>query len=133
MTRPKSFSGLHHLALWVIAFEKCLFFYQDILGLTIEWQPDPDNVYLTSGSDNLALHRAPQNFTPSDDQFLDHLGFIVATEAAVDEWYAYLKSQGVTIKSLPRTHRDGARSFYCCDPDNRTVQIIYHPPLAHLR
>ena len=34
-------------------------FYVDVLGFRVEWEPDPDNVYLTSGVDNLALHRAP--------------------------------------------------------------------------
>ena len=29
-----------------------------LLGFAVEWEPDPDNVYLTSGCDNLALHRA---------------------------------------------------------------------------
>ena len=33
-------------------------FYVDVLGFAVEWEPDPDNVYLTSGRDNLALHRA---------------------------------------------------------------------------
>ena len=30
----------------------------------------------------------------------------------------------------PRTHRDGARSFYCKNPEGATVQFIHHPPLA---
>jgi hypothetical protein len=30
----------------------------------------------------------------------------------------------------PRTHRDGARSFYCQDPDGNAVQILYHPPIS---
>ena len=33
-------------------------FYMDLLGFDVEWEPDADNVYLTSGTDNLALHRA---------------------------------------------------------------------------
>ena len=32
-------------------------FYVDLLGFEIEWEPDADNVYLSSGHDNLALHR----------------------------------------------------------------------------
>ena len=34
------------------------------------------------------------------------------------------------IKNEPRTHRDGARSFYCLDPDGNVVQMIYHPPIS---
>jgi predicted enzyme related to lactoylglutathione lyase len=36
----------------------------------------------------------------------------------------------VKILKEPKTHRDGARSFYCLDPAGNTVQMIYHPPLA---
>ena len=32
----------------------------------------------------------------------------------------------------PRTHRDGARSFYCRDPSGVRVQLIYHIPIASL-
>ena len=34
-------------------------FYVDLLGFAVEWEPDADNVYLSSGIDNLALHRSP--------------------------------------------------------------------------
>ena len=61
---------------------------------------------------------------------LDQFEELLTTPEAVDEWYAYLTSHGVGMKTEPRTHRDGARSFYCQDPDGNTVQLIYHPPLA---
>ena len=32
-------------------------FYVGLLGFTVEWRPDLDNVYLRLGDDNLALHR----------------------------------------------------------------------------
>ena len=31
------------------------------MGMQVEWRPDPDNVYLTSGNDNLALHRVEKS------------------------------------------------------------------------
>lgn len=129
MKRPDQMTGLHHVALHAREFEACERFYCDLLGMQVEWRPDLDNVYLTSGTDNLALHRASKPF--GDAQHLDHIGFILSTPAAVDEWYAFLKSHAVAMKTEPRTHRDGARSFYCQDPDGNTVQLIYHPPLAN--
>jgi catechol 2,3-dioxygenase-like lactoylglutathione lyase family enzyme len=48
----------------------------------------------------------------------------------VDQWYGFLAAEGVVVKNPPRTHRDGARSFYCEDPDGNGVQMIYHPPLS---
>jgi catechol 2,3-dioxygenase-like lactoylglutathione lyase family enzyme len=48
----------------------------------------------------------------------------------VDEWYVFLKEHAVPMRTIPKTHRDGARSFYCEDPDGNVVQMIYHPPLS---
>ena len=128
MQHPPATQGLRHIALYVQDLEACQAFYVDLLGMTVEWQPDPDNIYLTSGQDNLALHRAERE--PLGAQRLDHIGFILARPADVDAWYAYLKTHDVQMKSEPRTHRDGARSFYCTDPAGTVVQMIYHPPLA---
>jgi catechol 2,3-dioxygenase-like lactoylglutathione lyase family enzyme len=130
MDRPRH-AGLRHLALKVRDMEAMKRFYVDLLGFAIEWEPDADNVYLSSGVDNLALHRAER----SDDvraatSALDHLGLIVRTPGDVDEWAAFLGSQGVPIAAAPRTHRDGARSCYLRDPDGNSVQIIHHPPIS---
>jgi len=122
--------GLRHLALSVQNLEACIRFYQDLLGMNIEWQPDQDNVYLTTGVDNLALHRAPPGFVRG--QALDHFGFVLASPEAVDEWFHFFEQQGVKIKTKPRVHRDGAKSFYCEDPDGNVIQMIYHPPLVSL-
>ncbi len=130
MEKPNKIKGLRHLALTVTQLEACVHFYKDIIGMEIEWQPDPDNIYLTSGTDNLAIHRAPKDFTPSKDQVLDHLGFILATPEDVDQWHDYITSHNITPISPPKTHRDGARSFYCQDPEGNSVQMIYHPPIS---
>jgi catechol 2,3-dioxygenase-like lactoylglutathione lyase family enzyme len=98
--------------------------------MKIEWQPDADNIYLTSGHDNLALHRATEKAAPRALQKLDHIGFIINTPEEVDEWHTYLSAHQVPITKEPKTHRDGARSFYCADPDSNSVQLIYHPPLS---
>jgi len=125
-------AGMHHVALQARDFESTVGFYRDILGLRIEWQPDADNVYLTSGRDNLAIHRAMGDVAKTG-QRLDHIGFIIDKPDDVDRWYEYLKANDVVIEAPPRTHRDGARSFYCRDPEGTTVQIIYHPPLSASR
>ena len=36
----------------------------------------------------------------------------------------------VDMASKPKTHRDGARSFYCLDPEGVVMQIIFYPPLS---
>ena len=130
MNKPKATAGLRHVALYVNEFAACEHFYTELLGMTVEWRPDQDNVYLSSGCDNLALHQAVEIITKSGPRHLDHIGFILRAPGDVDSWYAYLKAHDVSMKSAPRTHRDGARSFYCQDPDGNVVQMIYHPPIA---
>jgi catechol 2,3-dioxygenase-like lactoylglutathione lyase family enzyme len=126
--RPASPPSLRHLALNVQQLDACERFYVELLGMTVEWRPDTDNVYLTGGRDNLALHRTA--VPRSGQQSLDHIGFVLDNMEAVDQWYNFLRGRGVKITAAPKTHRDGARSFYVRDPDGNTVQLIYHPPLA---
>lgn len=128
--RPPRHSGMRHLALRVDDLEAMEHFYVELLGMEVEWRPDENSVYLSSGNDNLALHRAAERLAESRQQSLDHLGFIIPRMDEVDQWYAFLQAHQVEMKNSPKTHRDGARSFYCYDPDGNTVQIIYHPPLC---
>ncbi len=130
IARPGAMGGLRHVALFVEAFEACERFYVDILGMSVEWRPDPDNLYLSSGCDNLALHRGVIEVAQGARQKLDHIGFVIDQQAAVDQWYDYLAAAEVTLLTKPKTHRDGARSFYCQDPDGTMVQLIWHPPIS---
>ena len=129
--------GLFHVALNVADVGRARAFYRDVLGFRVEWEPDPDNVYLTSGTDNLALHRsagrvtaAPTGPADSSGQALDHLGLLVREADDVDRWAAFLESRGIALDAPPRTHRDGARSCYLSDPDGNKIQIIHHPPIS---
>ena len=130
MNRPEATLGLRHVALQVRDLEACERFYTELLGMRVEWRPDPDNVYLTGGADNLALHRIAGAHAEAAQQRLDHIGFMLKRIEQVDAWHAFLRENGVNILKEPRTHRDGARSFYCLDPDGNVVQLIYHPPLT---
>lgn len=130
--RPAPTAGLRHVALFVAEFDATVAFYRDLLGMRVEWQPDADNVYLCSGSDNLAIHRFQGAARDPAQQRLDHIGFILQTPELVDQWYEFLVQNGVRIQAQPRTHRDGARSFYCLDPDGTAVQMIHHPPISGL-
>jgi catechol 2,3-dioxygenase-like lactoylglutathione lyase family enzyme len=128
MDRP-SHAGLRHLALNVRDVAAMKQFYVDLLGFAVEWEPDPENVYLSSGIDNLALHHA-QGLTVAEGGVLDHLGMIVRSADDVDRWAAFLEGRGVRLDAKPRTHRDGARSCYFRDPEGNRIQIIHHPPIS---
>ena len=96
--RPSPTAGMRHIALFVEKFDETVTFYTQFLGMVIEWQPDADNVYLTSGNDNLALHRYSGAVRPAATQRLDHIGFIIDKAEQVDQWCEFLKEQGVRIK-----------------------------------
>ncbi len=132
-TRPAPTAGMRHVALFVESFEDTVRFYTELLGMHVEWHPDVDNIYLSSGNDNLAIHRFHGGARQPEQQRLDHIGFVVDSPEQVDAWHAFLTANAVRMKSAPKTHRDGARSFYCLDPDGTAVQIIHHPPISGLR
>jgi catechol 2,3-dioxygenase-like lactoylglutathione lyase family enzyme len=126
---PPSLLGLRHLALKVRNLSAVERFYVEGLGMQVEWRPDPDNVYLTTGGqDNLALHRVDEPLAASSS--LDHLGIVVARPEHVDQVAARLQALGYPADTPLRDHRDGARSFYLRDPEGNRVQIIYHPPIS---
>src|SRR5688572_13748357 len=125
------FLGLRHVALNVRDVRKSLEFYSKVLGMELEWMPDDDNAYLTSGGhDNLALHKLPSGAEVGPVQMVHHIGFIVGTAENVDVWAERIRSHGVALAAEPKTHRDGARSFYFHDPDGLLIQLIFHPPIA---
>jgi catechol 2,3-dioxygenase-like lactoylglutathione lyase family enzyme len=97
--------------------------------MQVVWQPDRENAYLSSGCDNLALHKAATGDVHTG-QRLDHLGFIVETQDAVDRAAAALTERKIVMLKPPRTHRDGSRSLYFADPDGNVIQILYEPTLS---
>lgn len=119
--------GIRHVALRVRDVEASVRFYTQILKMTVEWRPDPGNAYLTGGSDNLALHQVESGLAPASAQSLDHFGFVVSSPEEVDAWAVEIESRGIELVQRPKTHRDGARSFYFRDPDGNLIQVIWIP------
>jgi len=129
--------GLRHLALRVRDIVKSKAFYASLFQMTIVWQPDPENVYMSSGVDNLALHQIPQgeleDYKEGGGQLLDHFGFIMDSPGSVDHLYRIAVAEGVPIVHHPKQHRDGSYSFYLSDPDQLTIQILYEPTVSALK
>lgn len=124
--------GLRHLALNVADVAASIDFYSSLFGMQVVWQPDSDNAYLSSGCDNLALHRTPKDMAKGS-QHLDHLGFIVERPEDVDRAAEALAARQISLRQQPRTHRDGSRSLYFADPDGNVIQILYEPTLSTQR
>jgi catechol 2,3-dioxygenase-like lactoylglutathione lyase family enzyme len=125
--------GIRHVALFARDLEATERFWVDVMGYEVEWRPDPDNVYLRGGRDNLALHRAPRREgegAGSGGGRLDHIGLAVPEPADVDAWAAHLESRGVVLKTQAKTHRDGSRSLYFHGPEGLLIQVIHHRPMT---
>src|SRR5919108_3346765 len=103
------FLGLRHVAINVRNVRKSLTFYSDVLGMKLEWMPDEQNAYLTSGQDNLALHQMPECGESARVEILHHIGFLVRRPQDVDAWADRIRAHGIPLAAEPKTHRDGAR------------------------
>jgi catechol 2,3-dioxygenase-like lactoylglutathione lyase family enzyme len=130
MSRIAGLKGMRHIALKVKNVARSKNFYQDILGMEVVWEPDPQNVYLSSGCDNIALHEVSTNFATGAEPQLDHLGFVVETVERVKELEGEFQTKGVRIVHPFKIHRDGSASFYCADPDGIVIQMLYEPTLS---
>ena len=125
---------MRHIALKVRDIGRSKSFYQDILGMEVVWEPDSQNVYLSSGCDNIALHEVSPRFaTGAAEQQLDHLGFLVETIDQVKQLEQEFHAKGVKIVHPFKIHRDGSASFYCTDPDGIMIQMLYEPQLSPQR
>jgi catechol 2,3-dioxygenase-like lactoylglutathione lyase family enzyme len=123
--------GMRHIALKVRSAARAKKFYQEILGMSVVWEPDPQNIYLSSGCDNIAIHEVSDNFLKSaEESQLDHLGFIVESIECVKDLEQDFRARGVTIVHPFKIHRDGSASFYCADPDGIVIQMLYEPQLS---
>lgn len=139
MTRP-AHHGLRHLALRVLDLQRSRRFYERFLGMKVVWEPDAENVYFSSGTDNLALHQIPAaergRYAQGAGQFLDHFGIICEHPRAVDELFADItregEAYGAVIAKPPKQHRDGSYSFYFTDPDGNVIQALFEPAISRL-
>lgn len=132
MSRISGLKGMRHIALKVRDVTRSKSFYHDILGMDVVWEPDPQNVYLSSGCDNIALHEVPPSLAKGGaaEEQLDHLGFVVETVERVKELEQEFQAKGVKIVHPFKIHRDGSASFYCADPDGIVIQMLYEPQLS---
>ena len=122
---------MRHIALKVREVARAKKFYQELLGMDVVWEPDAQNVYLSSGADNIALHEVSGEFAAAAiEKQLDHLGFVVETIERVKELESEFIARGVTIVHPFKLHRDGSASFYCADPDGIVIQLLYEPTLS---
>jgi len=123
--------GLRHLALRVRDVHLSQQFYERWFDMKVVWKPDSENVYLSTGFDNLALHQVSSEefsqFPQAHHHPLDHFGFLMDSPEDVEALFREVAEQGVTIVNPLKRHRDGSFSFYLADPDQNTIQVLFEP------
>jgi catechol 2,3-dioxygenase-like lactoylglutathione lyase family enzyme len=133
--------GLRHVALRVTNLARSRAFYEQLLAMQVVWEPDAENVYFSSGTDNLALHQISEGelaaYQPLTGQRLDHIGVILENPQAVDQMHRdiapRIESLGGRIAKEPQQHREGSESFYFSDPDGNVIQALYEPSISKLQ
>lgn len=131
MTKIAGLTGMRHVALKVKDVAQSKQFYQERFGMEVVWEPDPQNVYLSSGCDNVAIHEVSAEYAANAiERQLDHIGFVVETIERVQDLEKDFIAHGVKIVRPFKIHRDGSASFYCADPDGVVIQLLYEPTLS---
>lgn len=119
---------MRHVALRVADLERSKRFYAEVFGMSVIWQPDSGNAYLSSGCDILALHQETRSQS-LEPEALDHIGFFVPALTDLERDFAWVRAQSIPIVHPLRHHRDGTSSFYVRDPDGVVIQVLYDPNL----
>lgn len=131
MTKIAGLTGMRHVALKVKDVAQSKQFYQERFGMEVVWEPDPQNVYLSSGCDNIAIHEVSAEYAANAvERQLDHIGFVVESIERVQDLERDFTAHGVKIVHPFKIHRDGSASFYCADPDGVVIQLLYEPTLS---
>ena len=123
--------GLRHVAISVRNVRESVQFYCAVLNMRIEWEPDPDNIYLTSGTDNLAIHK----FRKGNSRGRFKVSITSGSSLEVLRMSTQLRRKssltGSNWFTLSRRIATGLAPLFK-DPDGILIQLLYHPP-AHFR
>jgi catechol 2,3-dioxygenase-like lactoylglutathione lyase family enzyme len=109
---------LTYITLWVQAYDDCLAFYRDQLGLPLEAADENFAQFTTQGT-HLYLHRLG-----SAPPLREHSLEIHFEVPDVDEAYESLLERGVRFDSPPANMPWGTRMAACRDPEGFHVEIV---------
>lgn len=117
--------ALDHLVLTTQDFDRCIWFYRDVLGLELlcrEW-----HYALRFGVQKINIHRRPAEFLPAAKNITaGSLDFCLLTDTDLLEVKQHLDEYGVEIEE-GIVERNGAlgkmQSLYVRDPDGNLVEI----------
>ena len=128
---------LNAAGLFVNDMAQMVAFYRDVLGMSTDWQGEP-NAELTSGGLRLLMFSRPDfeamtshSYTyPSGLNGTMELSFDLPDFADVDVYYAQVTAAGA-VPILPPTDEPwGQRTSYVADPEGNLIEISSFGPAA---
>lgn len=119
-------SGINHITIRVNDIERAEEFYGDILEFELVRKMGKSMaVYRVGDEDTLVLVEAETSYDPgSRDYRVDHFGFYLDSEEAVDEMADYFREKEVTVLSGPANRKRG-RFVFISDPDGNMLEFFY--------
>ncbi len=125
-------SGINHIAITVTELERSRTWYQEVFAMTTlmeDTHPDGTGYFVLLGNSALSvlvgLHAHPANGRESFAEWrtgLDHVGFTVASHAALEAWEARLTELGVAHS--PVNDQAAYSVVVFRDPDNIQLEFI---------
>jgi lactoylglutathione lyase len=122
------FHKVEAMVLFVGDLDKCMTFYQDILGLQMT-DRNPDSVGFSIGGQYFLLLKVSAAAHMVSEEALElkieggPRGFLAAGVEDVDVAYEALKAKGVTFLRSPTNQSWGLRTAYFADPEGNLWEI----------
>lgn len=119
-------TGINHITIRVNRIERSEEFYGDILGFELVRKMGRSMaVYKIGEEDTLVIVEAETSYDPNSRDFrVDHFGFYLESDEAVDEMATYLREKEVTILSGPSNRKLG-RFVFASDPDGNLIEFFH--------
>lgn len=116
--------GLDHWAILTKDEEKCIAFYQDILGLKVGPRPKLtfQGVWFYAGDHPIVHVISDREFQPGETAAFDHIAF--AMEGSHVEMEERLRENDIPFKSR-LIERTGVYQIACSDPDGCGVELNF--------
>jgi len=119
-------SGINHITIRVNRIALSEEFYGGILGFELVRKMGQSMaVYKIGEEDTLVIVEAETSYDPNSRDFrVDHFGFYLDSDEAVDEMATYLREKEVTILSGPSNRKLG-RFVFASDPDGNLIEFFH--------
>ncbi len=118
-------TSLDHMVITTFSLEKCLYFYETVLGLTVECN---NNRYaLKFGNQKINIHRQKGEFLPAATHITyGSQDFCLIATGTIESIKEEVEAKGYPVE-LGIVNRTGAlgpmRSIYLRDPDGNLVEV----------